>query len=131
MTLMMNVIWNDAAEPWQLGFQEPATGGLEGIIELHNSIMYYIIIIVTLVSYMLISIIMGFNSGRSGQVHKYHNHGTLIELIWTITPGLILIGIALPSFKLLYLMDEVIDPSITIKAIGHQWYWSYEYSDYG
>ena len=55
---------------------------------------------------------------------------TLIELIWTITPALVLIAIAFPSFKLLYLLDEVIDPVITVKAIGNQWFWSYEYSDY-
>ena len=55
---------------------------------------------------------------------------TLIELIWTITPALVLIAIAFPSFRLLYLLDEVISPTITIKVVGHQWYWSYEYSDY-
>ena len=55
---------------------------------------------------------------------------TLIELIWTITPALILIAIAFPSFRLLYLLDEVISPTVTIKVVGHQWYWSYEYSDY-
>ena len=55
---------------------------------------------------------------------------TLIELIWTITPALILIAIAFPSFRLLYLLDEVISPTITIKVVGHQWFWSYEYSDY-
>jgi cytochrome c oxidase subunit 2 len=55
---------------------------------------------------------------------------TLIELIWTITPALVLIAIAFPSFKLLYLLDEVIDPVITVKSIGNQWFWSYEYSDY-
>ena len=55
---------------------------------------------------------------------------TLIELIWTITPAFILIAIAFPSFRLLYLLDEVISPTVTIKVVGHQWYWSYEYSDY-
>jgi len=55
---------------------------------------------------------------------------TLIELIWTISPAFILIAIAFPSFRLLYLLDEVISPTITIKVVGHQWYWSYEYSDY-
>lgn len=55
---------------------------------------------------------------------------TLIELIWTITPALVLIAIAFPSFRLLYILDEVISPVITIKISGHQWYWSYEYSDY-
>jgi cytochrome c oxidase subunit 2 len=57
-------------------------------------------------------------------------HGTTIELIWTIVPSLILVTIAIPSFALLYSMDEVIDPAITLKVIAHQWYWSYEYSDY-
>ena len=71
-----------------------------------------------------------FNTKNSPIVHKYLNHGTLIELIWTITPAFILIAIAFPSFRLLYLLDEVISPTVTIKVVGHQWYWSYEYSDY-
>jgi cytochrome c oxidase subunit 2 len=57
-------------------------------------------------------------------------HGTTIEIAWTIAPSLVLVLIALPSFALLYSIDEVVDPSVTLKAIGHQWYWSYEYSDY-
>ena len=62
--------------------------------------------------------------------HNYLNHGTLIELIWTITPALILILIAFPSFKLLYLMDEVTDPSLTVFVEGHQWYWNYQSTDF-
>lgn len=62
--------------------------------------------------------------------HKYLIHGTTLEIIWTITPAFILVAIAYPSFKLIYLIDEVIDAGITIKVVGHQWYWSYEYSDY-
>jgi cytochrome c oxidase subunit 2 len=58
------------------------------------------------------------------------NHGTTIEIIWTVLPAVILLFIAVPSFALLYAMDEVIDPVLTVKVIGHQWYWSYEYSDY-
>ena len=71
-----------------------------------------------------------FNYKKNPIIHKYLNHGTLIELIWTITPALVLIAIAFPSFRLLYLLDEVISPTVTIKVTGHQWYWSYEYSDY-
>lgn len=63
--------------------------------------------------------------------HKYLFEGVLIEVIWTLFPAGVLILIALPSLKLLYLMDEVINPSLTVKVVGHQWYWSYEYSDYG
>lgn len=59
------------------------------------------------------------------------SHGTVIEFLWTITPAFILVAIAFPSLRLLYLTDSVIDPAITVKVIGHQWYWSTEYSDYG
>ena len=86
--------------------------------------------ILTGVLWMLIELIRNFRKVNKFISHKFLIHGTTIELIWTITPALILVGIAIPSFKLLYLMDEVIDPAITIKVVGHQWYWSYEYSDY-
>ena len=76
------------------------------------------------------SIIRNYAANRSPISNKYLNHGTLIELIWTITPALILILIAFPSFKLLYLMDEVTDPSLTVFVEGHQWYWSYQYPDF-
>lgn len=123
-------VWNDAPEPWQLAFQDGASPSFEGIVELHDQIMFYLVIILFGVSWVLSSVILNFGSNKNKIVYKYHNHGTVIELIWTITPALVLIAIAFPSFKLLYLMDEVIDPAMTIKALGHQWYWSYEYSDF-
>ena len=79
---------------------------------------------------MLGSIIYYFNSDRSQITHKYLVHGTIIEVLWTIFPAVILLAIAIPSFRLLYILDEVSFPTITIKATGHQWYWSYEFSDY-
>jgi cytochrome c oxidase subunit 2 len=127
---IFNTIFNDAPQPWQLGFQDSAAPGLTGIVELHNTIFFYLIVIVVGVFWVLGSIIYYYNSKKSQIIHKYLNHGTLIELIWTITPAFILIAIAFPSFRLLYLLDEVISPTITIKVVGHQWYWSYEYSDY-
>jgi cytochrome c oxidase subunit 2 len=123
-------VYNDAPEPWQLTFQDGAAPSFEGITELHDQIMFYLVIILLGVSWMLSSILLNFNTNTNKIVHKYHNHGTLIELIWTVLPAFVLIAIAFPSFKLLYLMDEVIDPAMTIKALGHQWYWSYEYSDF-
>jgi cytochrome c oxidase subunit 2 len=128
--LSLKTIYNDAAEPWQLGFQDSASVVMEGIHDLHDDVLFYLILIVTGVSWVILNIIYYFNSNNSYFTQKYLRHGTTIEIIWTITPAFILISIAFPSFKLLYLMDEVIDPAITIKAIGHQWYWSYEYSDY-
>ena len=128
--LIFNTIFNDAPHPWQIGFQDSAAPGFSGIVELHNTIFFYLVVICVGVFWALGSIIFYYNIKKSPIVHKYLNHGTLIELIWTISPAFILIAIAFPSFRLLYLLDEVISPTITIKVTGHQWYWSFEYSDY-
>ena len=121
---------NDTAEPWGLFFQDNATPQMEGLEELHNNIMYYLAIVLFAVTWVMLSTIINFKESRYKISNKYVNHGTLVELIWTITPALILILIAFPSFKLLYLMDEVIDPSLVIYGEGHQWYWSYQYPDF-
>jgi len=123
-------IHNDAPEPWGLGFQDGVSPGLAGIIDLHNNIFFYLVVIAILVTWMLGSTIYYFNSDKSKITHKYLVHGTLIEVLWTIFPALVLLAIAIPSFRLLYILDEVTLPTITIKVTGHQWYWSYEYSDY-
>nr|YP_009517162.1 cytochrome c oxidase subunit 2 [Blastosporella zonata]YP_009517211.1 cytochrome c oxidase subunit 2 [Blastosporella zonata]AYE93070.1 cytochrome c oxidase subunit 2 [Blastosporella zonata]AYE93071.1 cytochrome c oxidase subunit 2 [Blastosporella zonata] len=125
-----NSIFNDAAQPWQLGFQDSAAPGFTGLVTLHNTIGFYLIIISFAVFWVIFSISYYYNSTKNPIAHKYLTHGTVIELIWTISPALILIAIAFPSFRLLYLMDEVISPTLTIKVVGHQWYWSYEYSDF-
>jgi cytochrome c oxidase subunit 2 len=127
---IFNTIYNDAPQPWQLGFQDSASPSFTGIVELHNTIFFFLVVIAVGICWVLGSTIYYYSSKNSPIVHKYLNHGTLIELIWTITPALILITIAFPSFRLLYLLDEVVSPTITIKVVGHQWYWSYEYSDY-
>ena len=120
----------DAPRPWGLYFQDSATPQMEGLVELHDNIMFYLSIILFSVGWILISIIIKFNNKKWPIANKYLSHGTLIELIWTITPALILILIAFPSFKLLYLMDEVSDPAMVVLAEGHQWYWSYQYPDF-
>lgn len=120
----------DVPSPWGLFFQDSATPQMEGIEELHNNIMFYLAIVLFTVTWMAFTVIIKFRYNKRPISLKYMNHGTLIELIWTITPALILILIAFPSFKLLYLMDEVIDPSLVIYGEGHQWYWSYEYPDF-
>jgi len=119
----------DAPEPWQIGFQDGASPGFEGIVALHDSIFFFLILISVSVFWILFAIIRNFSSAKSGIIYKYLNHGTILELIWTISPALVLIAIAFPSFKLLYTLDEVIDPALTVKVTGHQWYWTYEYSD--
>jgi len=120
----------DTASPWGLYFQDSATPQMEGLVELHDNIMFYLVIILFAVGWIMLSIINSYVSTKSPISHKYLNHGTLIELIWTITPALILVLIAFPSFKLLYLMDEVSDPAMSVLAEGHQWYWSYQYPDF-
>jgi len=102
---IFNTIFNDAPENWQLGFQDPASPGFTGIIELHNIVGFFLIIVCISVFVVLWSCIYYFNSIRSSLIHKYLNHGTLIETIWTILPALILIAIAFPSFRLMYLLD--------------------------
>nr|YP_009744347.1 cytochrome c oxidase subunit 2 [Xylaria hypoxylon]QIE13199.1 cytochrome c oxidase subunit 2 [Xylaria hypoxylon] len=120
----------DAPTPWGIYFQDSATPQMEGLVELHDNIMYYLVIILFAVAWIMLSIVRNYVETKSPISHKYLNHGTLIELIWTITPAIILMLIAFPSFKLLYLMDEVNDSSMSVLAEGHQWYWSYQYPDF-
>lgn len=120
---------SDSAENWQLGFQDPATPIMEGIINLHHDLMFFICVVSVFVTWMLGRTLWHF-SYNSNPNPSSLSHGTLIEIIWTVTPALILLIIAVPSFSLLYAMDEIISPAITVKTLGHQWYWSYEYSDY-
>jgi heme/copper-type cytochrome/quinol oxidase subunit 2 len=101
---------------------------MEAIVELHNYVMYFLILILFIVMCTIFSIVKNFTKNKFSNI--YLTHGTLIELIWTITPALILILIAFPSFKLLYITDDVTDPEMTIKVEAHQWYWSYEYADF-
>ncbi len=126
----VNNIFCDAPRAWGLYFQDSASPQMEALVELHDNIMYYLTAILFSVGWIQGSIIRNFDNNRFPISNKYLNHGTLIELIWTITPALILVLIAFPSFKLLYLMDEVTDPSLSVLAEGHQWYWSYEYPDF-
>nr|YP_010620146.1 cytochrome c oxidase subunit 2 [Herposiphonia versicolor]WAX04182.1 cytochrome c oxidase subunit 2 [Herposiphonia versicolor] len=128
-TIWLNKSFCDSAEFWQLGFQDPATPIMEGIINLHHDLMFFICIISIFVTWILGRTIWLFNSYQN-KVASNLTHGILIEIIWTTAPALILLIIAIPSFSLLYAMDEIVSPTITIKTLGHQWYWSYEYSDY-
>lgn len=128
LNLLFTPIYNDVPTPYALYFQDSALPNQEGILELHDNIMFYLLVILGLVSWMLFNIVRTYTSNPIP--YKYIKHGQFIEIIWTIFPALVLLTIAFPSFILLYLCDEVISPAITIKAIGYQWYWKYEYSDF-
>lgn len=127
--LFQFIAFCDAAIPWQLGFQDPATPIAEGIVRFHHDLIFIIIFVCIFVFWILIRIVMRFNVVQNA-TPSHIVHGTTIEIVWTIIPAVLLMIIAVPSFALLYSVDEVVDPSVTLKIIGHQWYWSYEYSDY-
>ncbi|BCX71403.1 cytochrome c oxidase subunit II (mitochondrion) [Penaeus japonicus] len=107
-----------------LGLQDSASPLMEQLIFFHDHAMVVLILITTLVGYMMATLF--FNTFTN----RFLLEGQTIEIVWTVLPALILIFIALPSLRLLYLLDEVNNPSVTLKTIGHQWYWSYEYSDF-
>nr|YP_010952867.1 cytochrome c oxidase subunit II [Quadrella coronata]WMQ53287.1 cytochrome c oxidase subunit 2 [Quadrella coronata] len=107
-----------------LSFQDSASPLMEQLIFFHDHIMLILILIITFVGYILLSIM------TNSLIYRHLLENQAIEMIWTVIPAFILIFIALPSLRLLYLLDEVNNPSLTLKTIGHQWYWSYEYSDF-
>nr|YP_004841865.1 cytochrome c oxidase subunit II [Cnaphalocrocis medinalis]AEN84288.1 cytochrome c oxidase subunit II [Cnaphalocrocis medinalis] len=107
-----------------LNLQNGASPLMEQIIFFHDHTLIILIMITVLVGYLMMSLF--FNKF----INRFLLEGQMIELIWTIYPAITLIFIALPSLRLLYLLDELNNPLITIKSIGHQWYWSYEYSDF-
>nr|KJB09741.1 hypothetical protein B456_001G161700 [Gossypium raimondii] len=128
--LFLTIAACDAAEPWQLGFQDAATPMMQGIIDLHHDIFFFLILILVFVLRILVRALWHFHYQKN-PIPQRIVHGTTIEILRTIFPSIIPMFIAIPSFALLYSMDEVVvDPAITIKAIGHQWYRTYEYSDY-
>lgn len=120
----------DAPKNWQMNFQEPASPIMEKIVDLHHDIQFFLIIIIIGVLWILVRSIYLFREENIKTLRYSFDHHTLVELIWTIIPTVILIFIAIPSFALLYAIDELHNPQITLKAIGNQWYWSYEFSDY-
>ena len=122
----------DSSTPWQIYFQDAATPVMEGIINLHHDLMFFIVFIFFFVAVVLgrTLTIFSYQKDRENDASRLVVHGTAIEIIWTVVPSLILVVVALPSFALLYSIDEIIDPALTIKVIGYQWYWGYEYNDF-
>lgn len=117
----------DTPEPWGMDMQDPASGWMYAIIDLNDRIAFYLTLLTVLVSWFLVRSVS--LSPASGIPYRHETHGDLLELGWTLSPALILWAIGLPSLRLLYLMDEAVDPEITVRAVGHQWYWTYEYGD--
>jgi len=129
LTLGTTSAFCDCPEKYQIGMQDPATPMMEGMLFFHNLLMFFVIFVGIFVFYMLFYAIYSFHSSKVETADIY-NHDSLLEIIWTILPAVILLFIATPSFTLLYSLDELINPQLTVKVIGHQWYWSYEISDF-
>nr|AQP26699.1 cytochrome c oxidase subunit 2 [Astratotermes sp. RDCT147]AQP27170.1 cytochrome c oxidase subunit 2 [Astratotermes sp. A TB-2017] len=113
MTTWLNLTLQDSASPI-----------MEQLIYFHDHALMIMLMIITTVFYTMISIM------QSKQTSRFILEGQVIETLWTIAPAIILVFIAMPSLRLLYLMDEIHNPALTLKTVGHQWYWSYEYSDF-
>lgn len=118
------------AKPWQLGFQEAASPIMERVAAFHDGFLLPVITVITIfVLGLLIYIMLRFNA-RANPTPSRTTHNTTLEIIWTVVPVLILLAIAVPSFRLLYFQRTIPAADLTLKVTGNQWYWSYEYPDY-
>ncbi|HIK87023.1 MAG TPA: cytochrome c oxidase subunit II [Alphaproteobacteria bacterium] len=119
-----------AAHPWGLNLREAFSPVMAEMVSFHNALIWLIVIISLFVLALLAIIVVRFNAKSNPKASKT-THNTFIEIAWTVIPVLILVIMAVPSFKLLYKSDVTPEAHMTVKAIGHQWYWSYEYPDHG
>ena len=118
-----------ARDNWQMGYNESVTSVMDDIVHLHDRILLPIIVaICVFVLFLLLYSIIRFRASKN-PIPSKTSHNTFIEILWTVIPCLILIVIAVPSFRLLYKQDVIPKADVTIKAIGYQWYWGYEYPD--
>lgn len=117
-------------KPWEMTLQESASPVMDNIEWFHNFLLWIISAITLLVVVLLIWVMVKFNA-KSNPVPSRTTHNTLIEVIWTIVPVMILVGIAIPSFRLLFEQTDIPKADLTIKAVGKQWYWTYSYPDNG
>ncbi len=122
--------WAAAPTPWQLGMQTPATPVQQRLHDFHDLLLIIIFLISAFVLGLLAYTMWRFHHTRN-PVPTRTTHNSVIEILWTVVPVLILVAIAIPSFRLMYYMDRVPNADMTIKVTAHQWYWTYEYPDQG
>ena len=119
----------DAPEFYQWKFQDPASSIMEGILFFNDHLIFIMVTIVLTVAWFLFNTLSNFNAISNSTPANFY-HSNLLEIVWTSIPALILLTLAGPSFSLLYSMDEISDPELSLKILGHQWFWSYEISDF-
>jgi cytochrome c oxidase subunit 2 len=129
LTLAPGSVLANQPKDWQLGFQKAASQGMEDIVWFHDYMLLPIITAITVfVLFLLLYTCVRYRASRN-KVASTTSHNTLVEVLWTLIPCLILIVMAVPSFKVLYSQDTIPKADVTIKAVGYQWYWGYEYPD--
>ena len=116
-------------EFWQTTLQEPASITMEGILIFNKHLMFLLTLIILTVAWIVVYTLYYFLEFNNKYESKFV-HSTELEIVWTTIPAVILIILAVPSFSLLYAMDEIAEPEISLKVLGHQWFWSYEISDF-
>ncbi|CAH2600637.1 putative cytochrome c oxidase subunit 2 [Rhodovastum atsumiense] len=119
-----------APQPWQTGMQPPASPVQAGINSLHDLVLVIITAITLLVAVLLAWVLFRYNARRH-PTPSQTSHNTVLEVAWTVLPVLILVVIAIPSFRLIYFQDRTVQADLTVKVTGHQWYWEYTYPDNG
>jgi cytochrome c oxidase subunit 2 len=131
-TAMLSFAASASAQPvpWQMGLQPSGDERMTRIIALHTNVLYIITAVSLFVLALLVVIVMRFNA-KANPTPTATTHNTFLEVAWTVVPILILLAIALPSFRLLYFEDVIPPADMTVKAIGKQWFWTYEYPDNG
>jgi cytochrome c oxidase subunit 2 len=124
VTFASSVVAADPARPWQRGFQTPASPIREGIVSFHDDLRIFLTGILCFVRYLRFVVLRQFSHRGTNPNRPVERlvHASTLEVVWTILPAVILIIIAIPSFSLLYSVDEVLEPLFTVKVIGHQWY---------
>ncbi|MFC3226488.1 cytochrome c oxidase subunit II [Marinibaculum pumilum] len=118
------------AQPWQLGYQPAAAPIMDSIYDFHDLLLVVIFAISIFVLLLMLYVMFRFSASKNPNPSRT-SHNTLVEVIWTVVPVLILVIIAIPSFRLLYFEDRTVEADLVVKATGHQWYWTYEYPDEG
>jgi len=119
----------DAPDFWQLRLQDPASSIMEGILLFNKHLLFIIVMIVVLTGWLLFTTIYSYDEFNNSKPANFF-HSNELEIVWTSLPALTLLTLASPSFSLLYSMDEISIPDFSIKVLGHQWYWTYEISDF-
>ena len=123
-------LYGKQATDWQLSFQNPATDLMGSVVGLHNIILIVMTLITLFVLFLLFYVSFRFSAKRN-PIPSTTTHNTVVEVLWTAIPFVILVVLAIPSFKLLYQQEKSENYDMTVKVIGHQWYWEYEYPDHG